>query len=84
MVGRFHISLIRWAAGRQGAAIDDVGIDHRRSDVLVPKKILHSTDITARFEQVRREAMPEGVATDILSSLVSLAARLTACWGVQG
>ncbi len=46
-----------------------MGIDHRGTDILVPKQFLHSSNIIAILQQVGREGMAEPVATGGLGSL---------------
>ncbi len=46
-----------------------MGIDHRGTDILVPKQFLHSSNIIAILQQVGREGMAERVATGGLGSL---------------
>jgi len=41
-----------------------MGVNHRRLDILVPEQFLHRSDIVARFEQVRGEAVTKCVAGD--------------------
>ncbi len=45
-----------------GAAVQDMGVDHRRGDVLVAEQLLYGADVAAGFEQVRGEGVREGVA----------------------
>ena len=53
---------VRRAGDAEGAAVEDVGVDHRRSDVAVSEKLLDSANVCAVFEQVGGEGMPEDVA----------------------
>jgi hypothetical protein len=57
------VRLIERAADSQSATIEDVGVDHRRLDVLVAEEFLHRADVVAGFEQVRGKAVAEGVTT---------------------
>ena len=49
-----------------GPAVDDVRVDHRRGHGLVAQEGLDGADVRAGLEQVRREAVAEGVAGDAL------------------
>ena len=46
--------------------IEDVGVDHRRLDVLVAEQLLNSADVVAGHQQMSGEGMPHGVAADPL------------------
>ena len=37
--------------------VEDVGVDHRRGDIAVPKQLLHRPDVVSGFEQMRRKAV---------------------------
>src|SRR5436190_23787921 len=50
------------AADGETRFVQDVGVNHRRGNVLVPKKILNGTDIVAVFQQMYGETVPERVA----------------------
>jgi len=54
--------LIERAADAEGAAIEDVGVDHGGRDVAVAQKLLDGPDVVAGFEQVRGEAVAEAMA----------------------
>lgn len=58
-------SVERTADG-QAAALQDMGVDHRRPDVFVPQQFLDCSDVIMVFQQVGREAMAEGVARHAL------------------
>src|SRR5690606_16985430 len=49
------------------AAIDDVGVDHGRTDIGVTEQLLNSANVVTRLEQVGCERMPERVAARRLS-----------------
>ena len=51
---------------RKGSFIHHVGVDHGRTDVLMPEQLLHGADIVSVFEQTGGKAVPEGVAADML------------------
>src|SRR5882724_9770436 len=57
-----ELQQIAGAPNTSAAAIQHMGIDHRRVDILMPQKFLDSANIVASFEQVRGKRMPEGVA----------------------
>jgi hypothetical protein len=47
--------------------VQNVGIDHRGSDVLVAEQLLDSTNVIAILKQMRRETVPKSVAARRLS-----------------
>ena len=49
-------------ANTRRAAVEDLGIDHRRLDVLGGQQSLNGSDVMAACEQVRCKGMSEGVA----------------------
>lgn len=49
------------------ASVQDMGIDHGRADVLLPKEILDGADVIACFKQMRGKGISEGVTTDMLN-----------------
>ena len=51
--------------------VQDVGINHRRADVLVTQQFLDRADIIAGFKQVRGKGMAEGMTTYVLDHLRS-------------
>ena len=56
----------------------DVGIDHRRADILVAEEFLYRPDVGAAFEQVRGKAVAEGMARRWFDD-ASLFYRLSYC-----
>ncbi len=54
------------AADTASASIQDVRVDHRRPNVLVPKEFLHRANVVAVSQQVRGKRMAERVARDSL------------------
>src|SRR5215510_11388721 len=59
--------------------LHDVGVDHRRRDILVPEELLHRPDIIASLEQVGCKGMTKSMAAHGLaetSQPASLANRL--------
>jgi hypothetical protein len=55
---------VRWAADAPSSPVENVGVDHRRADVLVPKKFLDRPDIIPILQEMGSERMPECVASD--------------------
>jgi hypothetical protein len=55
-------STIQRATHPPPAFIEDMSIDHRSFDILVPQQFLDSANIVAILKQVRGKAMPKGVA----------------------
>jgi len=49
------------------AALQNVGVDHRRRDVLMAEQLLDGSDVAARLKQVCRERVPQRVASDALA-----------------
>jgi hypothetical protein len=47
----------------------DVGVKHRRLNVLVPKQRLDGSDIRTRCQQVTRKTMPQRMGTNMLVDL---------------
>ena len=60
------LDLIEGAADGQRAAIEDVGVNHGRFHILVPKQFLHRADIVAVFKEMSSKAVAEGVSGDTL------------------
>lgn len=52
-----------WAVYATSASIEDMRIDHGRTDVLMPKELLNRSNIVPVFQQVRREGVAERMAT---------------------
>ena len=60
---------IQRAAHALAAPIENLCVDHRGRYILVPKQLLHSTDIVAIFQQMRCKRVPERVAGGMLHYL---------------
>ena len=64
--------IVQRAADGQAAAIEDVGVDHRRSHVFVTEQLLHgacgrcASVVVAVLQQVGGKRMPEDVRSDVL------------------
>jgi hypothetical protein len=58
---------IDWAANTSRSAVEDMGIDHRRFNIIMPQKFLHRSYIVPALEQVSRKRMPECVASRRIS-----------------
>ena len=63
--GRLLILVQRTACGHS-SAIENVGVDHCRLDVLMSKEFLDGADVIAGREQVSSKAMAESVAGNML------------------
>ena len=48
------------------APVQDVGINHRRADIVVPKKLLDGADVVAILQQVCRKGVSQGMGTTAL------------------
>lgn len=46
--------------------VQDMGVDHRRADVFVAKKLLNGTNIIAGLKHMRGKGVTEGVASGVL------------------
>ncbi len=56
----------RGAPYAETAPIENVGVDHRRSDASVAEELLNRSDVIAVFEQVCGEGVPKSVASGSL------------------
>jgi hypothetical protein len=56
------IQITQWAANAASATFWRMGVYFRGLDILMPKLFLHCADIRSRFEQMRGEQMPQGMA----------------------
>jgi hypothetical protein len=54
--------VVEGAADAEAAAIEDVGVDHGGADVGMTEQLLDRADVVAPFEEVRREAVTQGMA----------------------
>jgi len=72
LIGQASQSVCR-TGDAASAAVQDVGVNHRRANVLVAQQFLHGAETSAIGQQVRGERMAERVAGDS-----SVSARLTA------
>jgi hypothetical protein len=72
---------IQRAAHRQAAALQDVGVDHRRPHVLVPQQFLDGPDVVPGLEQVGGKGVPQGVRGHALweARLPGLPVRTARC-----
>jgi len=73
VIGCFRLALIattsqpvRRAAHAAPASVQDVRVDHCRSNVFVSKEFLHGTNVVTVGQQVCRERVPERMARDSL------------------
>jgi hypothetical protein len=63
---------IRRTSYRKTPAIENMGIDHRRSDTPMSEQLLNGSDVIAVFKQVRRERMAERMVRGSLRKLGGL------------
>lgn len=54
------------AADPEGAAVDDMGVDHGGVQITVAHQLLDGSDVLAAFEQVSGKAMAQGVLCGLL------------------
>lgn len=59
--GLLQASSVERADDTEGAAINDMGIDHGRPQILVTEKALNGPDVGTRFKKVGRKAVAKGV-----------------------
>jgi len=52
---------IKWAYNFIGFNIEHMKVDHCRADIAVSKQFLNGSDIGSSFQQMCREAVPEGM-----------------------
>jgi hypothetical protein len=45
--------------------VQHMGVDHGRAYVFVAQQLLNRADVIARFQEMRCERMPEGMATGV-------------------
>ena len=64
---------IQWAPHSEAAAVQDVRVQHRGRDVLVPQQLLDRADVVAGFQQMGREGMSERMTTHALGNAAPLA-----------
>ena len=58
---------VHWTPDSQPSGpLKDMGVDHRRGDVAVPKKLLHRPDVMAVFQEVRGERVAHRVRGRVL------------------
>jgi hypothetical protein len=62
-------SAVQGAADAVGAAVRDVSVDHRGGDVLVAAEFLHGADVVTVLEEVRGEAVAQGMGGDDLGDV---------------
>ena len=55
------------ASGSTQAGVDHVGVDHRRRQVLVAQKLLHSSDVGTVLEEMGGEGVTKSVGADALT-----------------
>jgi hypothetical protein len=60
------LSAVKRAAHAMTAAVQHMGVDHRRVHVFVAQEPRDGADVAAGFEQVSGERMPERVAACVL------------------
>ena len=68
--------LVEGAADAEGAAVEDVGVDHGGGDVAVAEELLDSANVVAGLEEVGGEGVAEGVAAGRLGDFGGLAGRV--------
>lgn len=65
------LEAIDWALDAEGAAVEDVGVDHGRADVSVAEEGLDGSEVGAVLEEMGCEGVAEGVGGDALVNLGS-------------
>jgi hypothetical protein len=56
-----RLAIVQGAADGKTRFVQDVGVNHRRGNAVVPQKFLDGTNIVSAFKQVRCEAVSERV-----------------------
>ena len=59
---RSYAEQLSWTLDAASTPVAHMGIDHRRTDVLVTEQFLHRADVIPRFESMRRKGMAQGMA----------------------
>ena len=54
---------VHWASDSPPATVQDMGVNHGRTDIFVPEQFLNCADVVAIFQKMRGEAMTHGVWT---------------------
>ena len=72
--------VIQWAPDTGAFSVQDMGVDHRRLEVLVIRELLDRADVVAVFQEVRGEGVAERVAGGPLRDARRRAAAFTAFW----
>jgi hypothetical protein len=79
-LAREAVRSIEGAAHPEGAAVEDVGVDHGGSHAVVAEEFLDGADIVAGLEEVRRKAVTQGVVTrarrEVLAALLASPQRV--------
>ena len=57
-----NVLVFSWAANTTSAAVQNMGVDHRGANVLMPKQLLHGANVVAVSQQVCRKRMAKCVA----------------------
>lgn len=65
---RYHAALQAIERTRHGqtTSVEHMRVDHRGGRIGVPKQFLHSANVLTTLQQVRREAVAQGMATGLL------------------
>ena len=74
------LGIVQGTADAEGAAVQDVRVDHGRGDVFVAEKLLDGSDVLAGFQQVGGEGAAEGVQLTSLGIAAARAAALMSRW----
>jgi hypothetical protein len=59
--GEAALQIVDGAFDSPASLIHHVRVDHRSIEVFMPEQFLDRPNVVSRFEQVSREAMPEGM-----------------------
>ena len=58
---RSFSQLVGWTCDRQPATVENVSVDHGRTDVRVSQKLLNRADVSAGLQQMRRKGVTKRV-----------------------
>ena len=63
-ISHSHAQVVQRAGHSLSTLLQDVGIDHRRSQIAVSEKLLDGPDVRAALQKMCGEGMPKRVGTD--------------------
>jgi hypothetical protein len=73
-------AIVEGAPDAVGAAVEDVGVDHGRADVVVAEQLLDGADVVAVLKEVGCKAVAKGVGVTGFDTPAVWAAARTVRW----